>query len=187
MELRRIVTDKEKRLRNKCKKVAFPYSSKDIDDCKYLLDYLIFADKEENQQKYNIRAGVGLAAPQIGIEKRMIAVYIPIYDEENNIKDYEKYALINPEIVNRSVRKAYLLGGEGCLSVNEEHPGYAIRNATITVKGYDCLANKDIEIKLRGYEAIVFQHELDHLDGILFYDRINKDNPLEKIPGALEI
>jgi len=187
MEIKSIVKDTSKSLREKCKEVAYPYSKEDIETAKYLHEYLVFASKEENQEKYNLRAGVGLAAPQIGINKRMIGVYIEYPNEEGKVEKVIQYSLINPKLISHSLRKAYLVNGEGCLSVEKEHEGYVVRSAIITVKGFDALTNSEVELKLRGYEAIVFQHELDHLDGILFYDRINKNNPFEKIEGALEL
>ncbi|MCX5775936.1 MAG: peptide deformylase, partial [Firmicutes bacterium] len=94
---------------------------------------------------------------------------------------------VNPRIIASSVKKAYLSGGEGCLSVDGDHPGYIYRSNKVTIKAFDVLQEKDIEIVAHGYEAIVLQHEIDHLDGILFYDRINKLDPLKKDENAIEI
>ena len=69
----------------------------------------------------------------------------------------------------------------------EEHIGFVPRAARITVKGYDVLQDKEVEIRLRGYKAIVAQHEMDHFNGVLFYDHINKKNPFEEIPNAMVI
>ena len=66
--------------------------------------------------------------------------------------------------------------GEGCLSVNREVEGHVPRYARVTVEGYDIDGNK-ISIRAREELSIAFQHEIDHLDGILFYDRINKQKP----------
>lgn len=188
MKIMKIVKDTEKSLRKPSVEVPEPFSKEDIDLALYLHNHLVFAEDEENQKKYGLRAGVGLAAPQVGVNKRIIAVYINYNGHENKEEDYKtEYALINPKIVAHSVRNAYLLGGEGCLSVENEHLGYVPRFANITVTGYDCLTKQYINIKFRGYEAIVFQHEIDHLDGILFYDHINKENPFQKIDKALEI
>ncbi len=187
MEIKKIVKDTNKSLRQVCESVKEPYSKIDLDTCKYLLDYLVFASNDENAEKYNLRPGVGLACPQIGINKRMLAVYIEYPSEDSKESKITKYALINPRLISHSERKAYLLGGEGCLSVDNNHEGYVIRYANITVTGFNILTNKNETIKLRGYEAIVMQHELDHLDGILFYDHIDKKDPFKKIEGALEI
>ena len=80
--------------------------------------------------------------------------------------------------------KRQLHGGEGCLSVCEEHQGYVVRSARIKVKAFDLLQNKEITIRARGYLAIVLQHEIDHFSGTLFYDHINRENPFEEVPGA---
>ena len=95
--------------------------------------------------------------------------------------------LANPRITSRPVQKAYLENGEGCLSVPEEHEGYVVRNARVTVKGYDLLSDQEVTIRARGYFAIVLQHELDHFNGVLFYDHIDPSNPKPEVPGALVI
>ena len=71
---------------------------------------------------------------------------------------------------------AYLQGGEGCLSVDEQIDGYVVRYARITIRAYDMDGN-ELKLRLKGYPAIVLQHEIDHLNGIMFYDHINQDNP----------
>jgi len=147
-----------------------------------MLEYLKKSQDKEYAEKHKIREGVGLAAPQVGINKRMLVVHIP--GAENT---YVDYALVNPRIVSNSVKKAYLSGGEGCLSVDSDHPGYIYRSNKVTIKAFDVLQNKEIEIAAQDYEAIVLQHEIDHLDGILFYDRINKLEPFKKDENAIEI
>ncbi|MBR2991323.1 MAG: peptide deformylase, partial [Solobacterium sp.] len=57
----------------------------------------------------------------------------------------------------------------------------------VTVKGYDLITDQEISIRARGYLAIVLQHELDHFEGTLFYDHINKDTPFPNVPGAISI
>ncbi|MFZ9782453.1 MAG: peptide deformylase, partial [Bacilli bacterium] len=70
------------------------------------------------------------------------------------------------------------------LSVAEEKPGYVYRANKITVKAFDLLQNKDIVIQAEGFDAIVLQHEIDHLNGILFYDYLQKDDPFKEKPNA---
>ena len=130
--------------------------------------------------------GVGLAAPQLGILKKMFAMSVAMEEEDGSFSTVE-YAFVNPKIVSYSVQMAYLKDGEGCLSVEEEHQGYVPRAARITLRGYDMLQDKEIEIRLRGYLAIVAQHEMDHFSGTLFYDKINKENPFTEIENALVI
>ena len=110
--------------------------------------------------------GVGLAAPQVGISRRLIVVHVPAnYDGEEN-PEYN-FRLINPEIVRGLGRQ---VGQEGCLSI----PGWIAdvpRYESVTVKAID-LDNHPVRIKARGHLARVLQHEIDHLDGILFLDRV---------------
>lgn len=125
-----------------------------------------------------LRPAVGIAAIQLGIPKALIAVSVPT--EEGS----DEFALANPRIVSESVQNAYLAQGEGCLSVAEEHEGLVWRHARITVTGYDLLRKDFIRVRAEGYTAICLQHEIDHLSGILFYDRINKDDPWKEDPQA---
>ena len=134
----------------------------------------------------NLRPAVGISAIQIGIPKQLTAVIVHEIDKNDEAVTYE-YMLANPRIVSSSVQKAYLENGEGCLSVPEEHEGYVVRNARVTVKGYDLLTDQEVTIRARGYFAIVLQHELDHFNGVLFYDHIDPSNPKPEVPGALVI
>lgn len=174
----KIVKDNEKSIREKCQPVVLPLSQEDKDLALGMVDYLIKSQDEEYASKHNIRAGVGLAAPQIGINKRMFAIY---YETEEG---FVKYALINPKIIQNSIKKVALASGEGCLSVDNDHPGYVYRFDKIVIKGFDAITNKEVTITARGYDAIVLQHEYDHLDGILYYDRINKENPNQEVPNS---
>ena len=78
----------------------------------------------------------------------------------------------------------YLENGEGCLSVKDEHPGHVFRHARIKVRGYDLIQDKNVTISAEGYFAIALQHEIDHLSGILFYDRIDENDPWKEDPEA---
>ncbi len=120
--------------------------------------------------------GVGLAAPQIGRNLRLALVHtLPEYDEDGEaIEDSrEMYILVNPKIVWTS-RKT-LDGIEGCLSI----PGYlgeVERNFAIRVQALDRTGKKK-RYRLNGWDARIFQHEIDHLDGILFTDKLTaKEN-----------
>ena len=81
--------------------------------------------------------------------------------------------MINPKIVSNSVEMIAAEAGEGCLSVNREVEGHVPRYARVTVEGFDEDGNK-IRVRAREDLAIAFQHESDHLNGILFFDRIDK-------------
>lgn len=176
-----VVKDTQRRIRQKSTKVNVPLSSEDKATLMDLLTYVRNSQDGELAQELNLRPAVGIAAIQIGIPKKMIAIVLP--DDEDEEKDIE-YALANPRIVSESVQRAYLKNGEGCLSVEDEHQGIVPRSARITVKGYDLLQDKDITIKASGYQAIVIQHELDHFNGVLFYDHINPEDPWKAIPQA---
>lgn len=178
----KIVKDKVKSLREISKEVPLPLSEKDEKTLKSLVDYLKLSQDEEYREKHpSVREGVGLASPQIGINKRMLVV---MYKEgEKEIL----HALVNPKITVSSVKKSYLASGEGCLSVDDYHPGKVYRSYRITVEAYDGLKKEKVTIKAEGFEAIVLQHEIDHLNGILFYDRVDKNDPDKVIPGAVAI
>ena len=178
----KIVKDTNQSIREKCSDVDLPPSKDDIKLLKNMINYLKLSQDEKYAEKHNIRPGVGLAAPQIGINRKMIAIYYEL-DEKNKVA----LGLINPHIVSNSVKECYLKNGEGCLSVDEDHKGYVYRYFKITVKAFDVIQNKDIEIVARGYDAIVLQHEIDHLSGILYYDRIDKKNPFLKKDNSIEI
>ena len=84
------------------------------------MEYVIASQDDKKAEELGLKPGIGLAAPQINVSKRMIAVHIP--DEEN--PEYTvSYALYNPKIISNSAAKCYLAGGEGCLSVEEEKKG----------------------------------------------------------------
>ncbi|ENH97215.1 peptide deformylase [Gracilibacillus halophilus YIM-C55.5] len=153
------------------KDVEMPPSTDDKNTLEEMLTFLKNSQDEEIAEKYNLRPGVGLAAPQIGLSKRMMAVHFTDFDDV----EYS-YGLFNPKIVSHSVAQTYLSGGEGCLSVDREVPGYVPRYRKVTIKATD-LEGNEITLKLRGYAAIVFQHEIDHLNGVMFYDHINKQDP----------
>ncbi|RKQ37344.1 peptide deformylase [Oceanobacillus halophilus] len=155
------------------------------DEEKQLLDdmqtFLKNSQDEEIAKEYNLRAGVGLAAPQLGIEKRIIAIHFE--DADGNLYSY---GLVNPKIISHSVEGAYLAGGEGCLSVDRPVEGYVPRHRRITVTATDKDGNP-VKLRLKGYPAIVFQHEIDHLNGIMFYDHINKENPFHVPENSVPI
>ncbi|HKP53063.1 MAG TPA: peptide deformylase [Chloroflexia bacterium] len=119
--------------------------------------------------------GVGLAAPQIGLSIRLLVAELAPNKEEN--EPGFKVALINPEIVK--VDKEMASGYEGCLSI----PGWigeVPRHVAVTVKA-QTPEGKEVRIKAHDYFARVLQHEIDHLDGILFTDRIVDINTLQRL------
>lgn len=174
-----IVKDTDSFIREKSAKVATPLSKEDKELALSMLDHVKRSQDPEIAEAEGIRPAVGIAAVQIGILKQILAISIPYEDEEN-----EDFLLANPRIVSESVQMTYLKGGEGCLSVENEHEGYVPRHARIKVRAYDILQECDVEIKASGYTAIVLQHEIDHFSGKLFYDHINVNEPWKEIDGA---
>jgi peptide deformylase len=176
-----IIRDGHPSLRNVAKEVNLPPSEEDQKILLSLLEYVKNSQNSEVSKEYGLRPGIGLAAPQINVLKRMIAVHVKDEKEEQY-----SYALFNPKIISHSVEKSYLTGGEGCLSVDKPFPGYVPRYARITVKGYD-VDGKEVKLRLKGLPAIVFQHEIDHLNGIMFYDHIDKADNFKIIDNAIPI
>jgi len=124
----------------------------------------LIADMRETMQS---AFGVGLAAPQIGIPLRVIVISIP---------EQEEIALINPEIVRK---KGERLVDEGCLSV----PGYigeVKRAESVTAKGLD-QNGKEIRIKADELLAQALEHEINHINGILYIDQLESIDKLRKI------
>lgn len=166
-----IIDEKDKRLRQVSKEVTFPLSKEDKDLIEQMIKHLTYSQIEKYEKMYDLRPGTGLAFPQLGKLKRIIVI-VDEYDEGK----FDNYVVINPEIVSNSKEMIAADVGEGCLSVNREVEGHVPRFARVTVEGFDIDGNR-IRIRAREELAIAFQHEIDHLNGILFYDRINKKKP----------
>ena len=112
--------------------------------------------------------GVGLAAPQVDESIRLIVVEFG--DEENEEIPTKLYVIANPEITRTS--EETLVGTEGCLSIPGIQ-GDVERFVAVTVKGFN-RQGRPMTVKAKGWLARIFQHEIDHLDGILFVDRAEK-------------
>lgn len=178
----KIVKDSNPSLREKSVNLDLPLDKEIVDLGFEMLEYLKLSQDEEFLKKHpEVRSGVGLAAPQIGKNIKLIAVYF--FDGKKDIE----LVLVNPKIIAESAQKCYLSSGEGCLSVAKEHQGYIYRNYRIKVKAYNLLTKKEEVIEARGYLSVVLQHEIDHLSGILFYDRINNFEPFKVLSGAIEL
>ena len=171
----KIVKDNNPIMRQKSLPVAMPLSKEDKETLDEMINYLKLSQDEDYAAKHNIKPGIGLAAIQIGLLKRMFVVY---YGEGENLVQYQ---LVNPKIIEYSYRKCALKDGEGCLSVDGEHKGYAHRYYKIKMEAYDALTGEDIIITARGFDAVVLQHEYDHLDGVFFYDHIDKNKPNQQL------
>ena len=169
-----ILDEKDKRLRKISDDVTFPLEKEDKEAIDRIIEYLTNSQIEKIAKKYDLRPGMGMAAIQLGIPKR----YFVIVHEQEEKETFKNYIIVNPKIVSESEEMIYVEEGEGCLSVNREVEGIVPRKARVTIEGYDIDGNK---IKVRGREelAVAFQHEIDHLNGILFTDRIDKSNPFK--------
>jgi len=167
-----ILTEKDnKTLRKVSTEVTFPMDEKDISLINNMIMYLRLSQDEEYAKKNNIRAGMGLAAIQLGVEKRFFVIS---YKKDDGT--FEEYKVINPKIVSHSEEEIYVEEGEGCLSVTRYVEGIVPRFARVTVEYYDEFGNIQTK-RVREEIAVAFQHEIDHLNGILFTDKIDKKNP----------
>ncbi|HEL1100543.1 TPA: peptide deformylase [Streptococcus equi subsp. zooepidemicus] len=188
IDMNDIIREGNPMLRAVAKEVEFPLSDDDIILGEKMMQFLKHSQDPVMGEKLGLRAGVGLAAPQIDVSKRIIAVLVPNPEDSEGNPPKEAYSmeevLYNPKIVSHSVQDAALADGEGCLSVDRVVEGYVVRHARVTVEYYD-KHNEKHRIKLKGYNAIVVQHEIDHINGVLFYDRINAKNPFEAKEGML--
>lgn len=176
-----ILDEKDKRLRLISEEVTFPLDKEDKKRIQDMLDYLRLSQIDEYREKYNLRPGMGLAYIQLGINKRIFV----IVDEIEEGK-FENYVVINPKIVSNSEELIYVGEGEGCLSINRETEGIVPRYARITIDAYD-INGTPYTIRVREDLAIAFQHEMDHLNGILFIDKIDPKNPYKNIENMREI
>lgn len=162
MPIREIITLGHPTLRQRARKVT-----KYGPEVKQLIDDMI--------ETMRAAPGVGLAAPQINVPERVIVLELPA-DEETGAPA-ELYAFVNPEIVKASREKEE--DQEGCLSI----PGYigeVERHVEIVVRGQDAFGRPQ-RVKAYDYLARIFQHEIDHLDGVLFIDRVDDPTKIRKI------
>ena len=171
-----ILDEKNKILRQVSKEVTFPLSKEDKETIDTMIKYLHDSQIEELCEKYDLRPGMGMSAVQLGVLKRYFVVVNEISDPEDEKKEFETYILINPRIISNSQEQIYVEEGEGCLSVNRPVEGIVPRYARVTMEAYD-MDGKKFNIRAREEVAICFQHELDHLNGILFTDHIDPKNP----------
>ena len=177
----KILDEVDKRLREVSKEVTFPLSKEDKKNVEDMITYLTMSQIEEYAQKYDLRAGMGLAYIQIGIPKRIFVIVEELEDET-----FKNYIIINPKIVSHSEEMIYVGEGEGCLSINRDVEGIVPRYARITVEAQD-LEGNTFRIRVREDIAIAFQHEIDHLNGILFIDKIDLKNPFKDAQKYREI
>ncbi|CCV63822.1 Peptide deformylase [Alteracholeplasma palmae J233] len=176
-----IIKEGHKTLTTVAKEVKFPMSLEDKKLAFDLLQYVINSQNEDLAKQYGLRPGVGIAAPQVNQSKRMFAMHCQDFDGK-----LYSYVMINPVIKSFDSSLTYLPGGEGCLSVDRETEGLTPRYTKINIEGFHFNFKTQlpvpIKLTLEGYPAIVFQHEFDHLNGIMFttklYPEIKGATPL---------
>ena len=170
-----------KTLRMKSIDITFPLSEKIIDIAEKMIKHV----DDSQDPKNNMRAGVGISAVQLGQTLNMFYINLAGANEDD-FRDL----IINPKVLAIGANPAALEGGEGCLSVDEKMnnvDGLVHRKNKIIITGYSYFEKKEVRITKTGYPAIVIQHELDHLDGKLFFDRIDKKNKWIKKEGEILI
>jgi len=166
MALREIITLPHPTLRRKARKVS------DFGpDLQALIDDMV--------ETMRLAPGVGLAAPQVDTSLRVIV--LEYGDEEDESKPLKLFTLVNPEITRSSVE--LVTGTEGCLSI-PGLVGEVDRALSVTVKGQN-RRGQPVKVKARGWLARIFQHEIDHLDGVLFVDRAEKVWQVEEQTGQV--
>ena len=167
MPVRTIITNPHKTLRRKAKPVT------DFGpELQRLVDDMVETMREA--------PGVGLAAPQVNVSQRVIVVEYG--DEDDEEAPRKLYVFLNPEIHRPS--KETLTGTEGCLSI-PELVGDVERAQSVTVKGLTRRGQPQ-KLKASGWLARIFQHEVDHVNGVLFIDRASRIYPIEDLEDGDE-
>lgn len=154
-----ILDEKDPRVRAENTDVEFPLSLEYKNIIPEMLKHLRYSQIEKLSKKYNLRPGMGLAAPQLGINKNFFVV---CYERKEGV--FDDYVLINPKVISYSEEMIYAGEGEGC-----------------------DLEGNLIKYRVREDLAIAFQHELDHLKGILFVDYIDPSDPYKNADNMREI
>ena len=176
LKTKEILDEKDKRLHTVSKEVSFPLTEKDKKLIDTMIEYLHDSQIEELSEKYDLRPGMGLSAIQLGVPKRFFVVVYEVSEPEAETKEFETYVLVNPRMISNSMEQIYVTDGEGCLSVNRPVEGIVPRYARVTFEAYD-MEGRQIHVRAREDLAICFQHELDHLNGIMFTDHIDPKDP----------
>ena len=167
----KILDEKNKNLHKVSKEVTFPLSNEDKKLIEDALKYLEMSQIEKYSEKYHLRPGMGLAFPQLG---KLMRIFVICNEVDDN--KFENYVVINPKMISHSEELIYVEEGEGCLSVNRPVEGIVPRYARAKIEAYD--ENGELfTYRVREDLAVAFQHEMDHLDGILFTDKIDPKNP----------
>jgi peptide deformylase len=162
MAVRQVVYANDPRLREKAKKVSqFTPQLKKL--------------AEDMLETMHTAQGIGLAGPQVGVLQRIFVSELP--QDEEDPQSGKPYVLVNPEIVKTSKEREE--GQEGCLSIPTWY-GLVERHTWVHVKARD-VNGKPVKFKVNGLLARVFQHEIDHLNGVLFIDYIKDQDKLWQV------
>lgn len=164
MTIRTVIHANDKRLRQKAKKVK-----QFTPDLKQLVEDMLVTMRHHH--------GVGLAGPQIGVMQRIFVAEIPVSEEKPHPQSGRTYILVNPEIIDTSPN--LVEGEEGCLSIPTWY-GLVERPEWVEVKALD-IEGRKIRLKVDDLLARIFMHELDHLEGTLFIDRITDPAKLRQV------
>ena len=137
IDMNDIIREGNPTLRAVAEDVTLPLSDEDIILGEKMMQFLRNSQDPVIAEKMGLRGGVGLAAPQLDISKRIIAVLVPNPEDAKGNPPKEAYSLqeimYNPKVVAHSVHEAALGNGEGCLSVDRDVPGYVVRHARVTI------------------------------------------------------
>lgn len=177
----KILNEKERVLHQKSVDAVFPLKDEEKKLITDMITYLTMSQIDEEREKYDLRAGMGLSAVQVGVLKRIFVVV-----EELEKNKFRNYIVINPKVISHSEEEIFVGEGEGCLSVDRDVEGIVPRYARMTVEAYD-ENGKPYQIRVREDISIAFQHEIDHLNGILFVDKIDPKNPYKNQEKMREI
>ncbi|MDO9630052.1 MAG: peptide deformylase [Acholeplasmataceae bacterium] len=177
--MKNVIREGHKTLETVAKEVKIPLTLADKKLLKDMLEYVKNSQDDEMVEKYDLRPAVGIAAPQVNVSKRMFAAHVTDFDGT-----LYSYALVNPVLKAKGPGIIYVPGGEGCLSVDRATEGLTPRYSSVTFEAlsYDIPSGEliPIELHLEGYVGIVFQHEFDHLNGILYTTKLFPEIPNAK-------
>ncbi|MGL4589585.1 MAG: peptide deformylase [Mycoplasmatales bacterium] len=170
-----IIIDPNQMLRTRIPDMDLTEAQDNLPMLTKMREYVIDSLDPDLAELHDLEPAVGIAAPQIGLLKRMCVVYI-VDDEGDIMCDYQ---MINPKIIAHTTQLICLESGEGCLSIKDKYEGYVYRANKITVRFLDETLTEQT-ITVDGFISVAIQHEIDHLNGILYYDHINQVDPFEK-------
>jgi peptide deformylase len=177
--MKNVIREGHKTLETVAKEVKLPLTQADKKLLKEMLEYVKNSQDDEMVEKYDLRPAVGIAAPQVNVSKRMFAAHVTDFDGT-----LYSYALVNPVLKAKGSGIIYVPGGEGCLSVDRVTEGLTPRYSSVTFEAlsYDIPSGEliPVELHLEGYVGIVFQHEFDHINGIMYTSKLFPEIPNAK-------